>query len=134
MGFNIFKELFSKKYVRATIIKDNNQLVQKTIIYDVKNTFILGKCAYVVDTESLRYIRNKPYSFYFENNPYPVFFNSNNFNVGIKSGNLKDILNSKVIQEMVQGKGEATILLILVVVNAILTFIVLAKQFGIIKQ
>lgn len=133
MGWSRLKEAFSSRYVRATIVKDNGQIVQKTALYDEKNTFIVGNCAYVVDVESIRYEKNKPYAFYFEGNPYPVHFNSAVFNVEIRSGNLKDILNSKVIQEMVQGKNENLLLYALIAVNIIIGIILIAKEFGIIE-
>jgi len=133
MGYSFWQEKFKKNWVRAIFILENGQLEFKTCIFDVNNSFKKGKCCYIVEQKLIKYEKHIPYLVYMHDNPNPVSFIKVKHIVNgkvISSENFNDILDSKVIKEMVaSGMGE-NLLLILICVVILLSILNLAASSG----
>lgn len=128
MGWSLFKELITRNTVRVFIIKDNGQIERKSLKYD-KNNFVIHKeKAYIVDANAVYYEKSKPYLLYYENSPCPITFTGDVPTV--RAGELESLINTKVVQEIVQGKTPAIIMLILIAFSLLLNIIIIAKLWG----
>jgi len=137
MGYSFITEKLNRNFIRAAFIMENGQLRHESCVYKVNNTFKLeGKCAYIVDHKLIKYDKSKPYLFYFHDNPNPITFVHSKLEISgkvISSESFFDILNSKVIKEMVSSGQAADLLLILVAVTLFIGILNFAASAGIIS-
>lgn len=134
------KGFFQKKSkITAIIIDEVGKVHTKKVPY-ANNSFTLlvnsQKHAYVVDHNFVTYDikKNGPVSFYYVNNPQPIRMQHER-NADMDSIGFKKILDSKVITDLFseEAKNLLTILMILIIVNLVLTGLLAAVQFHIIK-
>lgn len=128
-----------KSKIKAIIIDEVGKLHTKKVAYN-NNSFTLlvngEKHAYVVDHNFVTYdIKgNFPTSFYYINNPQPIRMQHER-NDELDSISFKKILDSKVITDLFseEAKNVLMILMILIIVNLVLTGLLAAIQFKLIK-
>ena len=137
MGYSWITEKTKKNWIRAAFLMENGQIEHKTCVFEPNNTFKWGKCAYIVDQKLIHYDKNVPYLFYFHDNPIPIsFIHSKHIFNGkvITSEIFNDVLESKVIKEMVSaGMGENLVLILLCVI-LLVSIISLAMSAGVFDQ
>lgn len=134
------QEFFKKKpKIKALIVDEVGRVHEKKQKYS-NNSFevmISGKKhAYVVDHNFVTYEHksNMPMSFYYINNPQPIRMQHER-NENMDSISFKKILDSKVITDLFSAEAASilTLLMILIIANLVLTGILAAIQFKLIK-
>jgi len=134
MGFSWITETFKKKWIRCIFFLENGQLDFRTCQYEDNNSFKVKKCAYIVDQKLIHYDKHIPYLLYLEGNPNPIsIIRTKNVVNGkvISSENFNDILDSKVIKEMVSSGQAESLLLILMCVLILIGLLNLGAAAGI---
>ena len=133
MGYSFLTEKFSKNWIRGIFLLENGQVIFKTCKYGTDMTFTIGKCAYIVDKERMHFEKSTPYLMYFENNPNPIVFKNEKMLINgkaIASESFYDILNTKVIKEMVSSGAEEKLIMILLIIVIALGILNLAASAG----
>ena len=124
MGYSFLKEKLSKNWIRAMILMDNSQIEYATCTIEKDDTIKFKGKRYNIDTELLHYDKHIPYQFYIEKNPNPVRFSKiSNYIEGkpVNSKTFNDIIETKVIQDMVNaGRNENIVFFILGVIIVLL--------------
>jgi len=140
MGYSWIKEKFNKNWIRAIILLENGQFETMTAVYNIDRTFKRGnkpkECAYIVDRKCIHFDKSVPYLWYFEDNPNPLTLShsKHEFNGRIITSEVfNDVLESKVIKEMVSIGQAESLLLILLIVAIFLGLINIALSSGVIN-
>ncbi len=121
---------YRNKFIRAVIIRRNNQLVvTSNVIQD--NKFNWNKKTYVVDPKAVKYKKHIPYGFYFESNPNPIGFKEKD--IDLDSTTLKQMLETKVLRDLFHDPKEFNWLLGLGIANLLATVIVGLAVFDVFK-
>lgn len=133
MGWSFLTEKLGKRWIRGIFIMENGQILFKTCKYEINMTFTIGKCAYLVNKERMHYEKGIPYLMYFEDNPNPIVFIKEKMMINgkaITSESYFDVLNTKVIKEMVSSGAEEKLIMILLIVVIALGILNLAASAG----
>lgn len=133
MGWSFLTEKLNKNWIRGIFLLENGQIVMKTCKYGTDLTFTIGKCAYIVNKERMHYEKGIAYLMYFENNPNPIVFIRDKLLINgkaISSESFYDILNTKVIKEMVSSGAEEKLIMILLIIVIALGILNLAASAG----
>lgn len=136
IGFVIYKKYKNKivekfndtNYVRAIIIQKNGQFKIISAIAKT-NKFNYSTFTYIIDEKAIIFKKNIPYLFYYQNNPNPITFQEDK--MLIDSGSLKQMLETKVLQDLFTNPKEFGLIMVAVGINIIITGVVLMKQFNI---
>jgi hypothetical protein len=137
MGYSFITEKFKKRWIRAIFLHENGQIERKTCEYEINNTFTKDKCSYIVDQKLIKYEKHIPYLVYFHDNPIPISFihSKHEFNGKVITSELfNDVLESKVIKEMVSSGAAENLILILLCVVVLLGILNLAVSSGAFTQ
>lgn len=135
-----FKSFFKKKRkLHVTFFDEIGNVYNKEIKYE-NNMFKIKefgeKVAYIVDHNFVLYDKSNHMAraYYYVNNPQPIRIQHER-NQDLDSIGFRKILDSKVIADLFSEEGKNLMFWILIVgiINGVLTMIVLAKIFDVIK-
>lgn len=125
---NAIKDFFRKKdKLRVIMIDEVGRFTIQQVTYD-NNTFSLGgmmgkQSAYIVDHNAIYYDKKsgEGLSAYYRNNPNPIQL-THERNPDVDAVGFKNILDSKVIQDLFSQEGVKMLTVLLIIVICIAVF------------
>jgi ABC-type multidrug transport system fused ATPase/permease subunit len=120
------KKRSATHYVEAHFISRNHQISSLTAEYDeLSNTFEYGsgksRGKYSVPQEAIIYNGYTPHIFYVVGCPFPLIFHFNKDKAGfiIDTGGLKDLMEQKLLKELVKTEGMDRLTLVAIIVAGV---------------
>jgi hypothetical protein len=135
--------LFGKKskapYLFAKVVMPNKTILMRKVWITPKMAFMVGSNAYGINEKAIITERIagklRPMSYYFFGDPNPIIFDTQKRAV-INPEIFKDLLDSKLIQDLVKPQNAWLMLIVflLVIVNTIISVVIVMKQFGMVGK